>query len=111
MDVTQNIVMQYLLLFGSLAGIIISILFLTKHGNKKGYIIAPFTYFIDAFLFYLTIELAEYNIYIVAPQQILFWSTVVRLHALIILLAYIIIEPKRIIDNKLEEKLQKEAKK
>lgn len=95
MDVTQNLIMQWTLLLGSFGGIIICILLLTRHVNKKGYIIAPLTFFIDSFLFYLTIELAEYNIYLVAPQEILFWSTVVRLHALIILLAYVIIEPAR----------------
>jgi len=95
MDVTQNLVMQNILLFGSLAGVIISVLFLTRHGNKKGYIIAPFTYFLNSFLFYLAITLWEYNINILTLQGLLIWSTIVRLHALIIILSYIIIEPKR----------------
>jgi hypothetical protein len=95
MDITQNSLMQIILLFGSLAGVLVCVLLLTRHGNKKGYIIGPFTYFLNSFLFYLTVQLSLYNINLLEIQNILVWSTVIRLHALIILLTYVFIEPKR----------------
>lgn len=95
MDVTQNILMQNILLLGSAFGLIVSIILLTRHGNKKGYIIAPLTYFINAFLFYLAIELKEYGVFFISLQQLLLWSTIVRLHSLIIILTYLLVEPKR----------------
>lgn len=95
MDVTQNLLMQNILLFGSLFGIIACLFLLKKYKHKKGYVIAPLTYFIDAFLFYLTVELREYNIYLITGQQLLIWSTIVRLHSLVIILVYMLVGPNR----------------
>jgi hypothetical protein len=96
MDITQNPLIHLILFGGSFLAIILCIVLLTRHGNKKGYIIAPLTFFINLFLFNVTIYLRTYyDIVIIDFQGLFDWSSIVRLHAFIIILVSVLIEPAR----------------
>ena len=96
MDITQNPLIHIILFAGSGIGILICILLLTRHGNKKGYIIAPMTFFINLFLFNVAIYMRTYfDIIIIDFQGLFNWSSIIRLHAFIIILTSVIIEPAR----------------
>ena len=96
MDITQSPLIHLILFAGSGIAIILCILLLTRHGNKKGYIIAPMTFFINLFLFNVAIYLRTYyDIKVIDFQGLFNWSSIVRLHAFIIILMNVIIEPSR----------------
>ena len=96
MDITQNAPIHLILFIGSFIAIILCIVLLTHHGNKKGYILAPLTYFIDLFLFNVVMYLRAYfQIEIFTFEQMFNWSSIIRLHAFIILLTYVLVEPSR----------------
>lgn len=96
MDITQSPLIHLILFAGSGIAILLCILLLTRHGDKKGYIIAPLTFFINLFLFNVSIYLRTYYDIITVDFQSLFnWSSIIRLHAFIIILINVLIEPAR----------------
>jgi hypothetical protein len=109
MDITQNPLIHMILFGGSFIAILICILLLTRKGNKKGYIIAPLTFFINLFAFNVVIYLKTYyNIDFINFQTLFDWSSIIRLHAFIILFASVLIEPTR---NKYDGMIKKEEEK
>jgi len=104
MDITQNPLIHIILFLGSFLAIILCIVLLTRHGNKKGYILAPLTFFINLFLFNVVIYLRTYyGVEILSFQSMFDWSSIIRLHAFIILLTYVLVEPSR---NKYDKKVE-----
>ncbi len=104
MDITQNPLIHLILFIGSFLAIILCVVLLTRRGNKKGYILAPLTYFIDLFAFNVVMYLrAYYGIELLNFQELFNWSSIIRLHAFIVLLTYVLVEPSR---NKYEEKVK-----
>jgi hypothetical protein len=96
MDITQNPLIHLILFLGSFLAIILCIVLLTRHGNKKGYIFAPLTFFLDLFAFNVVIYLKTYySIDILSFQSLFDWSSIIRLHAFIIILTNVLIEPSR----------------
>lgn len=96
MDITQNPLIHLILFAGSGIAILLCILLLSRHGNKKGYIIAPLTFFINLFLFNVAIYAKTYlDISFIDFQTLFNWSSIIRLHAFIIILINVLIEPSR----------------
>lgn len=115
MDITQNPLIHLILFAGSGIAILLCILLLTRHGNKKGYIIAPLTFFINLFLFNVVIYLRTYYDVTTVDFQTLFnWSSIIRLHAFIIILINVLVEPSRnrydFPQNEIGKEVEKEVK-
>ena len=85
-----------LIWFISFFGVIISIIQMLRHRDNWGYIIAPFSYILNVFLYNLALHLVfVWNIVNINSQSLEIWSAVVRLHSLLLAIAYIIIQPKK----------------
>jgi len=78
----------------SFIGIIISIIYMFKYKNHKGYAVAALTYFLDVFLYNLALHSTlVWGINILNFQRLEIWSGVVRLHGLFLLISFLIIAP------------------
>jgi hypothetical protein len=93
MDIGESFAIQSIILLISIIGIIISIVMMIKYKNKTGWIIPPFTFFINVFLFasILHIEYVTNNYTLLNLQWTLIWSAAIRLHALLLGIIYVII--------------------
>jgi len=80
-----------LIWFISFIGIVISIAAIYFNKGRWGYILAPFTYLVNVFLYNTVLHATiVYNIGNVTFQQLEIWSAVVRLHAMLLAILYII---------------------
>ncbi len=96
MDITQSPLLFAALLTISFAGLIFSGYYIIFRKGKRAYLLAPLSLFLDVFLFYAVLFLEFYwNMDIIEGQQLLVWSGLARLHGLLVVLAYLIVEPKR----------------
>jgi|WetSurSiteA1Bulk_404760.scaffolds.fasta_scaffold06722_3 hypothetical protein len=96
MDITQTPLLFIALFFASFIGLIISVYYIVSCKGKNGYLFAPLSLFLDIFLFYVVLLIEIYgHMTIIGGQQLLIWSGVARLHALLVVLTYLVIEPKR----------------
>lgn len=78
----------------SFLGVIVSILEMYWHKEYVGYILAPFTYLVNLFLYNLFLHLnLVWGINLVSLQTLITWSSVVRLHSLFLFIAYILLQP------------------
>lgn len=78
----------------SFIGIVLSIFQMYFHKEYIGYILAPFTYLIDLFLYNLFLHLnLVWGISIVSLEGLEVWSSVIRLHSLFLFIAYIVLQP------------------
>lgn len=74
----------------SFLGIILAIVELKYHPDRRAYIIAPLTYLVNVFLYNFALH---FNL--ISYSYLEIWSGIVRLHSLFLFIAYIIFEPKR----------------
>ena len=80
----------------SFLGIVISLFFMWKYDKKRGYIVGPFTYFLDVFFYNLVLHATYiWGMDILTFNQLELWSGIVRLHSLFLLIGFIIFQPVR----------------
>lgn len=69
-------------------GIIVSLIQLYRFPRRWGNIIAPLTFFLNGFMYNLFLHFAWINI-----VNLEFWSGIVRLHGLFLIIIYVLYEP------------------
>jgi len=79
----------------SFIGIIVSFICAWRRRQYIGYIVPPFTFFINAFLYNLSLFMYQYDIYTVSSKTLEIWSGIVRLHAIFLLIILTIFMPFR----------------
>jgi len=80
----------------SFIGIIISLSAIYFRRDRWGYVIAPLTYLVNVFFYNTALHATlVLNIGNMTLQQLDFWSSVVRLHALFLAIMYVIFRAVR----------------
>lgn len=80
----------------SFLGIFISLFFIWKYNDKRGYIVGPLTYFLNVFFYNLVLHATYiWGMNILTFNQLEIWSGVVRLHSLLLLIGFIVFTPVR----------------
>jgi hypothetical protein len=78
----------------SFIGLIISIAYIIKYKEKRGYGITALTYFLDVFLYNSVLHLQlVWGFHFLTLQGLEIWSGVVRLHSLFLLISFLLIAP------------------
>ena len=87
----------------SFIGILVSFLWMHVHKERRGYAILPLSYFLNVFFYNVALHMKYvFGIDILAYEQIVIWSGVVRLHSLFLLLFYLIFQPVAVMRVKKE---------
>lgn len=79
----------------SFVGIIIAVVQIYLHKELFGYILLPLTYLVDVFLYNFVLHATFiWGADWLSLSQLEFWSGVVRLHSLFLIIALIVFQPR-----------------